>query len=540
MLLGREGVGKTTLLKELQNEAKNIFGESLITIYLEYSDPDQQLTPFDKLLKTLGLGISIPEDDDSLERILGKLKETNKYVFLVLDEIQNLYFDCKNGRSIIGEISAIGASLEGRLFCIITGSSYHLRQLCFGKLDAANKEIYPNYTGIDLNSTKYSAKWIYPFLESSDFEKTLKFLYNTCGQKLDQNDEHQKAFNVRMYLYTGGNPRLMEEFNDQGKCDSYSISLRDISTNPEDIKYKIINTIYRCTNSFVNKEYVSTPEELSNEISAFQEWTKQISYRMFLENLENESGHNIVRLIYDLADSGYIRFIQNQDIISSCVSLASPMIYLQLSSKKTTITLDEAAALKSPTGKPNEKIAENVTLRCLALRAECFIKSGVENFKLLDTDVEKIILRYNYENISQKELNLNLKVDQIINRFFKETFENDKDVFGMDGLLLERDSSTDNGLIAHRIQIKLGTSSLDEEEALKIISKVNSHKRNFEACFTAANKTVTNHFNYLVTTRGFEKNALECFNKSDWIVVDKKNLKQIWPENVKALGKPFN
>ena len=137
------------------------------------------MTPFNKLLKTLDLGISTHEDDDSLERILEKLKETNKYVFLCLDEVHNLYAPCKNGESIIGEILAIGAALEGRIFCIITGSSYHLRQLCFNKLASTDKETYPNYTGIDLNSTKYTAKWIYPFLESNDFEKTLTLLYNT-------------------------------------------------------------------------------------------------------------------------------------------------------------------------------------------------------------------------------------------------------------------------------------------------------------------------------------------------------------------------
>ncbi len=106
-----------------------------------------------------------------------KLKENEKFIFLVLDGIQTLYGANENGRQIIDEIALIEDSFEGCVFCVITGSSSKLRQLCFAKLPSNYKVDNQNYVGLDLNSTKFSAKWIYPFLEITDFEEIVKFFY---------------------------------------------------------------------------------------------------------------------------------------------------------------------------------------------------------------------------------------------------------------------------------------------------------------------------------------------------------------------------
>jgi hypothetical protein len=67
------------------------------------------------------------------------LEEKGIFNFLVLDEIQYLYLPCNVGVSIKGQIIEIG-----RIFCILTGSIYHLRQLCFGDLLENDLKIYPN------------------------------------------------------------------------------------------------------------------------------------------------------------------------------------------------------------------------------------------------------------------------------------------------------------------------------------------------------------------------------------------------------------
>jgi len=100
-----------------------------------------------------------------------------------------------------------------------------------------------------------------------------------------------------------------------------------------------------------------------------------------------------------LADSGQIRYIDDKKESYRYIGLGSPLIYLQLASRgKFDINLDETAALKFPQGKSNEEIAENLTLRYLTQKAKCFLKTVDQNFEIKDTNVEKLVLRTEYNN----------------------------------------------------------------------------------------------------------------------------------------------
>ena len=135
-------------------------------------------------------------------------------------------------------------------------------------------------------------------------------------------------------------------------------------------------------------------------------------------------------------------------------------------------------------------------------------------------------------------IHANLGQVHIINRLFKESYQENKDSFGMDSLLLKKDEN-ENAFIAHRIQIKLGVSCIKIEDAKKFTSIVDSQLKNFKECFTNANKTISNCVNYLVTTRGMDQSAKDHFQQCEWQIVGKKELDQIWPDSIKALGKPY-
>jgi len=528
-LLGRKGIGKTVFLLEIQKVAKEIFSDNLITIYESYLDNTDSTLPSTLICKAIG--IKVKNDIEYIER---ELIKTSKTVFIVLDEIQNLYIKNSNGKSIIGELSEIGCALEGRIHCIITGYSYNLRQLCFANLPINEKANYPNYTSLDLNSTKFSCRWLYPFLETNDFEKVVENIYARLNKKY--NNQNQEILNAAMYLKTGGNPRLLTELIAQGICNSYSVSIKHFDgINSNESKYnKILEAVYKCTNAMADRVMVPTNEEIPYTISALSTWTKIIEYSIIYDELKD----SFLEEIYNLVDSGHIRYIDDKkESYESCIGLGSPLIYLKLASRgKFDITLDEAAALKFSQDKPNE-IAENVTLRCLAQNAKFFLKTADQNFKIKDTNVEKIVLRKEYKNILTDDNHANFDQVYLINRFFKESYQENQDSFGIEGLLLEKDN--ENDFIAHRIKIKLGVSCIKIEEAEKITTKVNTQLQNFKECFANANKTISKCVNYLVTTRGLDQSAKDHFENSEWEIVGRKELDQIWPDSIKALGKPY-
>jgi Cdc6-like AAA superfamily ATPase len=123
LLLGRKGVGKTVVLEEIQKTAKDLLGDDLITIYHEYLSTDKITKP-SYLIADVLKNDTLKEDIKLCEK---ELKYKKKFVFIVLDEIQNLYLKNDNGKQVINQISEIGGSREGCIHSIITGSSYHLR-----------------------------------------------------------------------------------------------------------------------------------------------------------------------------------------------------------------------------------------------------------------------------------------------------------------------------------------------------------------------------------------------------------------------------
>jgi hypothetical protein len=70
--------------------------------------------------------------------------------------------------------------------------------------------------------------------------------------------------------------------------------------------------------------------------------------------------------------------------------------------------------------------------------------------------------------------------DQITKRLFKEAYENNKDVFGADAILLDNDKTKENTLVVHRIQIKLATLNVKKTD---VENKIKSAKKNYISNF---------------------------------------------------------
>jgi hypothetical protein len=200
--------------------------------------------------------------------------------------------------------------------------------------------------------------------------------------------------------------------------------------------------VFQCTSVYVERALTSTIGDLPNCILAFKPWTRLFCYKIFLDTIKQIEFEQckLQRSVYDLVDSGHLRFIDDQ-VTGETISLASPLIYLQLANNgKNTITLDEAFALKNPYGDYAD-IAENLTLGILAQNAHVFQIPGLE---IIDKDVEKIVFKESYTNLDD-EMNACYDLDCITNIVFKETYVSlknqcHKDALGIDGIIIEIDN----------------------------------------------------------------------------------------------------
>lgn len=166
LLLGRKNVGKTVLVKSLLNACITDF----VCIYENLQTSGGRSLPFKRIwneLNKLKLVDSVP-DETSCEDLIEQLHKCGKNVFFVVDEFQ-LIFSNKFERTFsvdyTSEMCTLADSRDGRIHCIITGSSSVLRRLCFAKYTPKQaNDPFPHYIAIDMNSTKFQPYWIYPHL----------------------------------------------------------------------------------------------------------------------------------------------------------------------------------------------------------------------------------------------------------------------------------------------------------------------------------------------------------------------------------------
>eukprot|EP00698_Gefionella_okellyi_P019035 TRINITY_DN5781_c0_g1_i1.p1 TRINITY_DN5781_c0_g1~~TRINITY_DN5781_c0_g1_i1.p1 ORF type:complete len:383 (-),score=52.34 TRINITY_DN5781_c0_g1_i1:199-1347(-) len=328
LLLGRKGVGKSTLLNELQNQCKVSFPD-ITCIYKTYGG-ELTVTLVEHIVNELHLApqnVMKPHLDAS-ERV-GQLEQeltaTNTFIFLAVDEIQHVFQDrTDRGRQIIAEIAAIGDSRGGRIHCIITGSSRHLRQLCFAKLSEEHTAKFPAYSAMDMNSTKVTARWIYPFLDANTFQEAVEMLslepHFLDGIRL-----------AELYKNTGGVPRLMDAAlnNPASTPDRYTLSAKgndfaqDNATGVSFLLYCLFQMLYGDDRQGARLEDVAhwmRCVPLAALLPLWQDRCKE--HRIpFTSDL-------IMSVVYGMADKGTIRYLHQQ----GQVGLGSPLIYEQLRS----------------------------------------------------------------------------------------------------------------------------------------------------------------------------------------------------------------
>ena len=567
LLLGCKAVGKTTLLKSLLTAAKKTYPE-LITLYVSYAAETNDLRscichhlrksgivpntseflkeacvddgPTRDIIQYLQLDVYdlLFTDKDYLcsygitpgmagrivaaasqpplfERLSALLQSANKKLFLVVDEFQNVYTNSfPKGRQIIGDILALGEDANGQIHCIISGSSTNLRQLAFAKLPETLKSKYPNYTGIDLNSTKYQARWIYPFLDGDSF----LCLYRTMKQKphnYEPSTEEADGF-AELFIKTGGSPGGLSECLQGRDSSTYHVSAKSVKFDPEpNEQAQVLQAIYEALPRWCTDNHLTSATATTHLIST---------------HIAKSLTDHPESILYDMADAGLIRYIADNPI-SKKIGIGSPLVYFTVALQgKLNVTAFEVAALYMPTGHIMGVTAEKVVCRFLAKAFQTFVECPNS-------------VKFSEES----SLNLNKEGDEHPVFFehyvmYKELMD-DQDVFGADAVvLIPKQDST----IAHRVQVKLGTSTIftqaelgkgnQQDSAESIANKFKSLEKPALEAYERSSIPLSESFKYLATTRNITPAARKFLKDNNISILDKQFLfKHVWPEEIKCL-----
>ena len=171
-----KGMGKSTVLKSFKKVCPILFPK-IIPIYISY---DAMRAEGSKLsehcianlikweLEKQGISI-LPGDDILVDRISAALVASNRYVVLIVDEIDQLYKVtrtdkevCKIAHTSLYDLAALGNQCDGRFGVFLCGSSASCPLLVTCNVNVSREE-FPLLDGApDLNDQKYRTRRLPP------------------------------------------------------------------------------------------------------------------------------------------------------------------------------------------------------------------------------------------------------------------------------------------------------------------------------------------------------------------------------------------
>ena len=540
LLLGNKAIGKTAMLKFIRDYAVRERFPKLLTIYRSFDACNKGLSTliaeaykdvysgaeYAESRNTIDLIIQNQEVDVMIENLEKFLVNHDVYVLLLLDEFQFVYSKeyCVGG-VIVRELSVLAGTDMGRFHCIVSGSSSCLRLLAFNKYNAVDVpkvlEDYPSFKDrIDLNSTKLQPHWLLPLHKPEDFRALL------VKKSTDILDE---ATITNKYLNSGGRPGLVST-----ETLPYSLTGKH-STLGDTIENRILRAIMKCSSSTNDSTQISD----SASIEVLHSLLGEVSITMLNRQLSEEeyviAPNALLANLYNMADQGLILFRSEFDM--RYVSFANIGVYFELIASGTEINWKEAAALKMPTG-IFAGLAEDVALRVLRKNSTMWLPGVRVTNPELST-------RLNFPKDKKSSIRsphhhdydiLTSSPAVVVNKIHKEVYDASKDTMGADAILLHAPDPSDLlSVNLVRVQLKLGQKVLEEEEFRLIATGMVNRSGPVSKCLLDAGYTVLNTTNILVATR-FAKNLKEYEN---FRYVGPVELTEVWPPEVKALGKPY-
>jgi len=596
LLLGRKGLGKTSLLINMQRVAKERLREhGLICLYFNYEQ--ESTSPLQLIHKNLlkRHDLRVPDEVENAEELCEWLEKQGRVLFLVLDEFQLVFtkrLSSKVAAQTICEAMAIGSSPLGRIHCVLSGSSAYMRRLCFSKIEEAEAHrlgFVHYHKGIDMNSTKFSARWIYPFSHAKDFRAAARLLSPIdSSQSSSEQDEKKEMLELPdLYLRTGGYPRFIDEAQRSQLGDTYSLGLRGNLSAAElsVLRYLREQLTLRLANQPLPDSESDADEQTPEAALSLFERLTAYTQLMHL-NLSTLTGHlnekhqqdlsassgakpsppNWHSVLYDLADSGYLSYETSPNSLETPqLGFASARLFFDLLQRDQAhlLTLTDFCALLHPVP-PFDQTAEHVVMQCLRTRAPgLFYPNGAASQSGFHKMSQLGVLSFSLD-ASSKSAQPSPKCaspgpsplgaatvlptseyqsctpDKLCSGVWKEGWSGGRDVLGADIVVFELKADT---LIAHRVQVKLGSGSSKNFDWIKqAAERFCTMLSTAQQAYTRSAEDVKVELRqYLLTTRQHKHDMVQHYlNDPFTAVFNAKDLKQrLWSKEIQNLGKPF-
>eukprot|EP00981_Chlorochromonas_danica_P010679 scaffold3335_cov234-Ochromonas_danica.AAC.5 len=545
VLIGRKSVGKTQLLTTFSKAVHDITGRNELLIINLSCDVDK-LSPKHKLCESLNLDVA--SEWKYIEKVLTK---RGLKVFFTIDEFNLVYTNLfkDSGEDYIRDVLAIGGDISGKYHCILSGSSSLLRRLISAKVTAeeVRQKWLVNYTGIDLNGSKFEVHTILPFNRQRDLDELVDFFmkkFNRCSR--------DQLVNLQtLVIETGGFPGLIQKYIRilSFSHDKHNIGLRGLSLHSDSEKYDVLVKVMKAVAELQSSSAMHSDEDTQSEEFTWVE----------LIDVDNIDPHLQSSLLFELADLGYLAFVE-EGLIRK-VGFYSSRIYLELvaQSVENKLTMTDLMALRNPVNIYAEKaefVMAKILIDARTLLANVFhISDGIARYPTGLTDIPRLLLpSSDFESCESvdKPSYPDIPRGMLLKECYGEVKK--KDALGANFVIIESSSG-----IVHRIQLKMGTSTLQLEENStstkdSFASIANNFRTKMELAMAAYKKvglSLNNSKHYLITTRNYHPEDGAKFEggldgksgalPSSFVLIGNKTLKayDVWPPQAKDLGKPF-
>jgi len=548
VLLGRKGVGKTRLLKEIQTQAQAMFRQNgLLCAWVSYNDQNHAMTPLHQAISTYGL---IPRvvsyllmkctvtTEHYVAAVEGFLLICGYRLFVVVDELQNVFHGrCAAGPDILNELRVLGASQRGACHWILSGSSEYLRGLVTGQhsIKDMHAQGFTHYMRDDLNGRKFVPTPIFPFLDHTDFVGLVS-LYKQSG--LTDDDL------ARLYLKSGAVPgnviNLLKSKNSQ--INTWGVSPKGLGhTAATDESSIVLRAVAKLTESYIANSW----NDNDTDLISFCKWTRPIAYPDVLRSAlalgdEAESktmtAEAVEKVCYKLSDRGILCYDVSQQ--PSTVRLGSPSILMQLRSITTSLTPDEVVALLHSNQNNNRDLAARVALRTLANAARQTTSHDVNQIFGFTIDASEVDV---HGTLHVGNPNMRWKTSDVVNRVWKEMYsskgQNARDALGADGVVL-----TLNGdeLVAHRIQVKMGKGRVEKKDASTITERFSLMMATTKEAYARSGLPLSKTRSILFTVKDILPEARTHLTDNNIEVWDGQFLaKHVWTPQIKSISPLF-